>query len=58
MAMRHGPAESRSGWQLKHAAIAAAALVLFARDGYERTHPRDRADDHPRLRNAPPCSAC
>src|SRR5882672_10425355 len=26
-----------SGWQRKHAAIAAAALVLFARDGYERT---------------------
>src|SRR6476469_367919 len=25
------------GWQRKHAAIAAAALVLFARDGYERT---------------------
>ncbi len=26
-----------SGWQRKHDAIAAAALVLFARDGYERT---------------------
>jgi TetR/AcrR family transcriptional regulator, mexJK operon transcriptional repressor len=26
-----------SGWQRKHHAIAAAALVLFARDGYERT---------------------
>jgi TetR/AcrR family transcriptional repressor of mexJK operon len=26
-----------SGWQRKHAAIAGAALVLFARDGYERT---------------------
>ena len=26
-----------SGWQHKHNAIAAAALVLFARDGYERT---------------------
>ena len=26
-----------SGWQRKHGAIAAAALVLFARDGYERT---------------------
>jgi len=26
-----------SGWQRKHEAIAAAALVLFARDGYERT---------------------
>jgi AcrR family transcriptional regulator len=26
-----------SGWQRKHRAIAAAALVLFARDGYERT---------------------
>src|SRR5215468_5621665 len=26
-----------SGWQRKHNAIAAAALVLFARDGYERT---------------------
>jgi TetR/AcrR family transcriptional repressor of mexJK operon len=26
-----------SGWQRKHAAIAAAALALFARDGYERT---------------------
>ena len=25
-----------SGWQRKHDAIAAAALVLFARDGYER----------------------
>ncbi len=26
-----------SGWQRKHNAIAGAALVLFARDGYERT---------------------
>jgi TetR/AcrR family transcriptional repressor of mexJK operon len=26
-----------SGWQRKHNAIAAAALLLFARDGYERT---------------------
>lgn len=26
-----------SGWQRKHDAIGAAALVLFARDGYERT---------------------
>src|SRR5271154_4873876 len=26
-----------SGWQRKHKAIAGAALVLFARDGYERT---------------------
>jgi TetR/AcrR family transcriptional repressor of mexJK operon len=26
-----------SGWQRKHDAIAAAAMVLFARDGYERT---------------------
>src|SRR5271165_4409846 len=26
-----------SGWQRKHDAIAGAALVLFARDGYERT---------------------
>jgi TetR/AcrR family transcriptional repressor of mexJK operon len=26
-----------SGWQRKHAAIAAAALALIARDGYERT---------------------
>ena len=26
-----------SGWQRKHDAIAAAALVLFARDGYDRT---------------------
>lgn len=26
-----------SGWQRKHDAIAAAALMLFARDGYERT---------------------
>lgn len=26
-----------SGWRRKHDAIAAAALVLFARDGYERT---------------------
>jgi AcrR family transcriptional regulator len=26
-----------SAWQRKHDAIAAAALVLFARDGYERT---------------------
>ena len=26
-----------SGWQRKHTAIAGAALVLFARDGYERT---------------------
>jgi AcrR family transcriptional regulator len=26
-----------SGWQRKHDAIAAAALVLFVRDGYERT---------------------
>jgi TetR/AcrR family transcriptional regulator, mexJK operon transcriptional repressor len=26
-----------SGWQRKHNAIGAAALVLFARDGYERT---------------------
>ena len=26
-----------SGWQRKHDAIAAAAPVLFARDGYERT---------------------
>lgn len=30
-------AELASGWQRKHDAIAAAALVLFARDGYERT---------------------
>ncbi len=28
---------SGSSWQRKHNAIAAAALVLFARDGYERT---------------------
>jgi TetR/AcrR family transcriptional repressor of mexJK operon len=36
--MQYGlAAESRSSWQLKHDAIAAAALVLFARDGYERT---------------------
>jgi len=36
--MQYGLAvESRSSWQLKHDAIAAAALVLFARDGYERT---------------------
>ena len=26
-----------SGWQRRHDAIAGAALVLFARDGYERT---------------------
>ncbi len=26
-----------SGWQRKHDAIAGAALVLFVRDGYERT---------------------
>jgi len=26
-----------SGWQRKHDAIGAAALTLFARDGYERT---------------------
>src|SRR2546421_7897465 len=26
-----------AGWQRKHDAIGAAALVLFARDGYERT---------------------
>ncbi len=26
-----------TGWQRKHNAIAGAALVLFARDGYERT---------------------
>src|SRR5271165_4975999 len=26
-----------SGWRRKHTAIAGAALVLFARDGYERT---------------------
>src|SRR6266568_2784983 len=34
---RGGDANVRSGWQRKHVAIAAAALVLFARDGYERT---------------------
>jgi TetR/AcrR family transcriptional regulator, mexJK operon transcriptional repressor len=35
----HGTADDYlvSGWQHKHDAIAAAALVLFARDGYERT---------------------
>lgn len=36
--MRNGlVSEYGSGWQRKHDAIAAAALVLFARDGYERT---------------------
>jgi TetR/AcrR family transcriptional repressor of mexJK operon len=34
---RGGDANVGSGWQRKHVAIAAAALVLFARDGYERT---------------------
>ena len=29
--------QNGSSWQRKHDAIAAAALVLFARDGYERT---------------------
>jgi TetR/AcrR family transcriptional regulator, mexJK operon transcriptional repressor len=32
-----GDEQPVSGWQRKHHAIAGAALVLFARDGYERT---------------------
>jgi TetR/AcrR family transcriptional regulator, mexJK operon transcriptional repressor len=31
------PQPAATGWQRKHQAIAAAALMLFARDGYERT---------------------
>lgn len=34
-----------SGWQRKHDAIAGAALVLFARDGYERTSVDAIADE-------------
>ena len=34
-----------SGWQRRHDAIAAAALVLFARDGYERTSVDAIADE-------------
>jgi AcrR family transcriptional regulator len=31
------PQPAVTGWQRKHQAMAAAALMLFARDGYERT---------------------